>query len=477
MFKILVLIHRYLGIAIGLMLIIWCLSGIIMLYVQYPVSDENQRVFSLAELSLDNCCVLPNDESDDQTVDYFRIEMQGGVPIVRMGWYPDDEFGIYLNNGQWFAEIGRDEAIKISSAAMHELGHEGEPDYLGAINYDQWTLAGDYSYHTPLHYFSLNDDAGTQWYVSSYSGEILLTTTANQRFWNWPGAVTHWLYFPIIRNKGNTWTNTIIWLSMLGTFLTIMGLYLGIRQYRFKKTSKPRTPYKSWWMWHHYTGLVFGLFALTFVFSGLMSMTPFGLFQSTGYPQGIETIRGEPMSWAQIATIMGQIPGKNIPEGTRVIEVNTLFGKPALITYDRNNQGTRYDINTMQAAPIDSNTWDKIDNNLGAEVLEAGRLDEGDTYYYSHHVNRRFPVYRVILNDEEKTRYYFDYTTGELLSRIDNAGKQYRWWFLALHRGDFHSLLRTRPVWDLVMLVLLVGVTIVCGTGFYTGVKRYLPKR
>ena len=207
MFKALVLLHRYLGLAIGLMLIIWCLSGIIMLYVQYPAHDEDQRIFSLPELKLDSCCLVPNDEADDQTVDYFRIEMMGDVPVVRVGWYPDDEIGIYLNNGQWFADIGEDEAMAISKATIKELGYNSEPTYLGAIEKDQWTITDNYFYHRPLHHIAANDEAGTQWYISSYSGEIILTTTANQRFWNWPGAVTHWLYFPVIRNKGEVWNN------------------------------------------------------------------------------------------------------------------------------------------------------------------------------------------------------------------------------------------------------------------------------
>jgi hypothetical protein len=47
------------------------------------------------------------------------------------------------------------------------------------------------------------------------------------------------------------------------------------------------------------------------------------------------------------------------------------------------------------------------------------------------------PVYRIIANDAETTRYYLDPTWGALLQRADSASRWQRWLFAGLHRLDF----------------------------------------
>src|SRR5262249_27781378 len=88
-------------------------------------------------------------------------------------------------------------------------------------------------------------------------------------------------------------------------------------------------------------------------------------------------------------------------------------------------------------------------------IVEQRLVDEEDDYYYSRQ-RRRFeqivlPVYRIILNDEEQTRYYLDPNTGALVQRADATGRWRRWVFSGLHRLDFTPLMRSRPFWDIMM--------------------------
>ena len=69
------------------------------------------------------------------------------------------------------------------------------------------------------------------------------------------------------------------------------------------------------------------------------------------------------------------------------------------------------------------------------------------------------PVYRIALNDDERTQYYIDPTTAALLLRVDAAERGYRWLFSGLHRWDFTATLRSRPLWDIIVLFLLLGST------------------
>jgi hypothetical protein len=97
-------------------------------------------------------------------------------------------------------------------------------------------------------------------------------------------------------------------------------------------------------------------------------------------------------------------------------------------------------------------------------------LTDGDAYYYSHHETREFPVFRLRYNDGE--RFYVSASTGQLVAAFDASRKTYRWLFAALHQGDFHKRVRHRPVWDIMMLCLLLGTTAGVGTGTYIGLRR-----
>ncbi len=57
---------------------------------------------------------------------------------------------------------------------------------------------------------------------------------------------------------------------------------------------------------------------------------------------------------------------------------------------------------------------------------------------------------------------------------LDSPGRGYRWLFQGLHRLDFVSPLRVRPMWDVIMLVLLAGASTSAGTGVWLGLRYML---
>ena len=61
MFRLLLLIHRYLGIAFGVIVALWCLSGFVMMYVQYPNLSEREYLAGLQSLDTGDCCVANQD--------------------------------------------------------------------------------------------------------------------------------------------------------------------------------------------------------------------------------------------------------------------------------------------------------------------------------------------------------------------------------------------------------------------------------
>ncbi|MET0362525.1 MAG: peptidase, partial [Sphingobium sp.] len=98
-------------------------------------------------------------------------------------------------------------------------------------------------------------------------------------------------------------------------------------------------------------------------------------------------------------------------------------------------------------------------------------LQDEDAYYYSHKFPAPLPVWRAVLRDGEQTRLYIAPASGQLVRAFDSKRRWFRWLQDGLHSLDF-PLLRTRPIWDLVVLPLLLMVTLVCATGTWMGVGK-----
>ena len=89
------------------------------------------------------------------------------------------------------------------------------------------------------------------------------------------GAIPHWVYFTILRQDKDLWVKSVVILSALGILMTVSGIWVGIDAYlqRYRRQKKLASPYKKkWYWWHHVTGVLFGIFVLTWIFSGMMSL-------------------------------------------------------------------------------------------------------------------------------------------------------------------------------------------------------------
>ena len=81
---------------------------------------------------------------------------------------------------------------------LDTLVHDDRPPEVhdaGVVRHDQWTMSSDYDGHRPLYRIALDDAVATELYVSSTSGEVVLTTTGRTRGWNYAGSVMYWNTF------------------------------------------------------------------------------------------------------------------------------------------------------------------------------------------------------------------------------------------------------------------------------------------
>jgi hypothetical protein len=463
--KALIIVHRYVGVVLGVIMTIWCVSGFVMMYQPYPATSQEERLEGLATLDLRHCCegiAL----ADTDSLSNARIDMLNGDPILRTA----GEAGpatYNLASGAEIAPLSEDAVRRVAETYAEGNGITGSVASVTTIHNDQWTVQGARRWQ-PLWHATLNDPAGTYIYVNGTTGEVVQDANAHERFWNWLGAIPHWLYPTILRENPQLWNDVVVWLSAIGCFLVITGMVIGFIRLRGK--SGNLWPYRNrpMWMWHHVLGTFAGILVLTWTFSGLLTMTPWGLLES---PSAIERDAvASRMTWGDARKIIDS--AKRDPALADIVTLRTapFMDKPYLIAISRDGTETRLGIDGP--APL---TQGELEAGLKARggFLASGKLDvlmAEDDYYYGHKQPVDFPVYRLTLTDPDQTYVYFNVTTGDARI-IDATSKRYRWWESGLHSLDF-AFMRARPVWDIVTLILLAAVTVACATGAWLSFTR-----
>lgn len=464
------LVHRWLGIALALLMTVWAISGIVMMYVAFPETTEQERLAGLAPLDLSACCEGASPPLA-KAIESATIEMAAGQPVLR--WTGPDGAGTMGLAGTT-PVFGPSEAGEI--ARTHMRGTFGTVPAMRVvpIDRDQWTVYGRFRQLAPLYKASFADERGTQLYVSGTNGEVVQDTSSHERFWNWLGAVPHWLYFTAFREIQPLWYNFVVYASVLGVFLTVSGMYVGLRMYG---RGKRKSPFRGLALWHHWTGLIFGVLTLTWVASGLFSMNPWGWFESDGPGQEVRALAGRSATREDVAALYQAVAAK--PQtGVVAAELSMQAGKAWAILARADGTRLRATLPDLLPAPLTGQELRRLAGlaRPGAQILSQELIAAPDAYHYSHHNDVVLPAWRLIYTGEDQTRFYFDPRTGELINFADAPTRSFRWWHLGLHRFDF-PILRERPVWDLVVVPLMLGVSLLCLIGLWLGMRRLLRAR
>jgi hypothetical protein len=298
-------------------------------------------------------------------------------------------------------------------------------------------------------------------------------TTATQRFWNWLGSIPHWIYPTVLRSDVLRWSQVVIWSSLIGVFLTALGLGLGVIQFRGGSRRK-LSPYRGWLFWHHISGLVFGIFALAWVVSGLVSMNPWGFLE--GRRGGGEQARaqGSAPHWREVRGSLDALRLRSSLASAVSLASAPLDGRLYWLAAFSDGTRTRLDAAGEVAVPTPTDLAEAAKRIAGTTaIVEQGFINGEDAYYFGGRSDDFvLPAYRVILGNADRTRYYLDPRSGAFLQRADANARWHRWLFGGLHRIDFTAWIRARPLWDIVVLALLLGGVTVSGTGAYLAWRR-----
>jgi hypothetical protein len=359
------------------------------------------------------------------------------------------------------------------------------PRLVETLRQDIFTVSRALDVHRPLHRYAVDDAAGTEFYVSSRTGEVVRDSTSLERGWNYLGSILHWLY-PL---KGEFFdplrADIIIYLSLAGTVLAVLGLCVGLWRWRFsgRYGNGRSTPYRSAWMrWHHVSGLIFGLVTATWILSGLLSMNPWKVFESGAPRPDVRTLAGIGLDQARFRLSPAEaIVRAGFP--VRELVVRLFRGEPYYLLYAADGRSV---VLPASGAGEPRPMFAEAAMMAAAADLLPGHppqrmtwLHEYDNYYYARrphtmtgHVERRLPMLRVEYDDPDRTWIHLDPYTGRLHSRIDSTGRVRRWLFAFLHSFDVRGFVDSRPLWDASLILLSIGGFVLCLSGVIVGWRR-----
>jgi PepSY-associated TM region len=537
--KLLIYSHRWLGIGILAMVVVWTLSGVILMYYGHPQITTGERLLRLEALDFSTATVTPAQAAAKAGIKPYRVRlsMYAGRPVYRLSRVSIGNWStVYADTGEVLGGMGREQALKW----MKQFA----PEYASTMTYDAYlespdeftripTLAG----FLPLHRIAMNDSAGTEYYISERSNEIVQKTDRRGRILAISGYVLHNLFF--FRQR-DWWTPLLDFIAWTAMVMAVAGVGLGIWRVSLKPRFRHKgvlsyTPYSSWMKWHHYSGLIFGLFSISWILSGMIPITTFPVpgwsevskrieSNGEGHIVGTPTVSPkstmtkdmaraitggplnlQPLQVESLRKAIGRIEERFAPKEVELIQFR---GEPYFIAYrppttkeEATHWITNNAINMVNLAQDNPHLFVSIRHpengvmtSFSKEVMEqASReampnvpvidsewLTHYDNYYHqtttSFELGRHKPAYvlpvlRVRYNDKNQTWLYFTPSLAQMV-KFDRRDRANRWLYYGPHAMDWPGLFNRRPLWDIVMIALLAGLGAISVTTMLPAFRR-----
>jgi PepSY-associated TM region len=474
--KALIFLHRWMGVGFCLLFLLWFTSGIVMMYWTFPEVSRADRLNHAPPLDPKKIKLSPQEAyaklQVNDPIGEVRLVTFDGRPAYFFRFERGESF-IYADDGGEQDDFSPDMTLRIASAWARQ------PPSLAKVEEnteeDQWTVSGEFRELRPLLKYSWPD--GEQVYVSTVTGQVVQYTTSESRWGAYLGAIPHWLYFTPLRRRGSAWSKTVIWASGLGAIAALLGISVGLWMYspskRFQHDGQPASiPYAGQKRWHMILGLVFGVLACTWTFSGMLSMDPFPQWQGESFDEtGTRmeaALNGGPL---QLAEFAAKSPAQALAESTGSIEAKELdlisfAGRPTYLAVATPNQTRIIPIQSRPNAEFDQGEIITVLRRaaLPFALAEVKLVTEYEAYYLDRHHRLPLPVIFVRLNDNRNSAYYVDPKTARIVLSYNSDSRRNRWLYHGLHSIDFPWLYKHRPAWDILVLVLLAGGTSLCCT-------------
>jgi uncharacterized iron-regulated membrane protein len=222
----LTLLHRWFGVVFCLFFTMWFASGLVMHFVPFPALTAAERWAGL--LSIDRGQIKEGPRQ--------AIAASGINEVRRVRLLARVDGPVYVVSGSArikalrAADLGEaaihtaQSALRLAVAQAQQHGMDsGHAEFAQSAPYDQWTMSASLDVHRPLYRIALNDEPGTELYVSTTTGEVVLDTTRRERWWNYVGSVVHWIYPTPLRSRPALWSAVVWWLLLCASSSAKLG--------------------------------------------------------------------------------------------------------------------------------------------------------------------------------------------------------------------------------------------------------------
>ena len=467
-----ILVHRWLGVALCLVFMLWFSSGIGMMYWEFPevtAADRLERAPALKPAAIQ---LSPREAfsalGTSAAPARVRLNTFDGRPVYRF-LTDRQETIVYADTGARQVEVSRELMQRVASAWTRQPPGAAAVDEMSDV--DQWTVQGSIRRLRPMLKFSF--PSGEAVYVSHASGEVVQYTTTASRLGAYLGPIPHWLYFTPLRRHQQQWSDIVIWTSGIGTVTALLGIAIALWTLspspRYRDAGKrTRIPYRGSKRQHAILGLIFGVSAATWAFSGMLSMDPFGpVGGQRGGGRDIEQALRAPLSIDAFAVrhpreALAAVPGMDVRE----LELASVAGEPVYLATLAGGRTWILGLDGRASAEFDRKQLAGIVASAAgpAGLAELRELTQYDRYYRDRRRTLPLPVLLARLNDADETRYYIDPRTARIVGRYSSSDWAGRWLYHGLHSLDFPWLYNHRPAWDIVMIAFMIGGTALCVT-------------
>lgn len=470
--------HRWLGIALGLVFALWFASGTVLSFVPFPSLGRWERISGGDRISADRVAVAPATAvlaAGTAAIDQLRLISVAGQPRYVFSLAGQELVSVSAADGRLLAPVSPEDARTIAERFSTRKVASLE----GPFDYDQWTVHNGYDPYRPLYRLSMQDESGTELYVSSRSGEVVQRTGRRERAWNWVGAVVHWINPVFLRKHEAIWHATVWSLALFASAVPLAGIWLGlVRLVNLRRSGRPGlSPFKGWLRWHHTIGLFGGIFVLSWVTSGWLSLDQGRIFSSDRPSlERTERLRGIPIAAAATAFSLSHLRALGSP---REIEFSALGGHPLLIMRDGDPRASALEL-------ADATGIQRISAMLPDELLLAAvksawspaspigisPIAKSDAYAGPRSNPLPPSARRVVLDDAARTWVHIDAESGRLINVMDTSRRVYRWLVDGLHTFDFPPLNAAGPLWHVLLVMATTTGFLLSCTAMVLAFKR-----
>ncbi|MCH7807386.1 MAG: PepSY domain-containing protein [Proteobacteria bacterium] len=221
-------IHKWLGLAIGIQMLLWVLSGVVMTLVNIELHDEwpeygiaEQPPFEITGTDP----IFPIQtiiQTAGKSAQNATLKALGGKPVYQVNFGEGGPDLYDATTGELLTPIGADMALELALLDFKPEANPAAPVWLTETN-------NEYRRGVPVWMIDMLDEEGTHLYISPQTGQIVARRPAVWRLFNF-----FWmLHIMDYENRTNISNPLIIWTAIFALVFSITGFVMLF--FRFKR--------------------------------------------------------------------------------------------------------------------------------------------------------------------------------------------------------------------------------------------------